>query len=277
MKSYKVSLKKEYGTEGGELECILGNDIYDTGAAEWRRPAVIVVPGGGYWMVSKREGEPVAEAFLARGFQTFVLTYLCRPDGVRYPEQLTELAAAVDYVKKHAEEMSVNPDEIFVVGFSAGGHLAGDLAVEWDCVAQKTGLELDCRPTAVGLSYPVISYDCGHTDSFENLLEGYTEEAKEVLRKELSLDSRVTESTAPAFIWTTAEDTCVPAENSMVFALALAKKKIPYELHVYPRGEHGSSVCNKEINIGGKEFLRKNNAWLDNCASFFRQFVKEDF
>ena len=277
MKSYTVSLKEVYGIDGGELACILADSPFDVPEPEWRRPAVIVVPGGGYWMVSKREGEPVAAGFLARGFQTFILTYLCRPDGARYPEQLTELAAAVDYVKKHADEMHVNPDEVFVVGFSAGGHLTADLAVEWQCVAQKTGRDFDCRPRAVGLAYAVISRKCRHSDSYINLLEGYTDEAKKQLEEELCLDARVTKNTPPAFLWTTAEDTCVPPENTLVYALALDRNKIPYELHIYPQGNHGSSDCDWEVNPSCAEYLRKNAEWLDDCARFFRLYTAEKF
>ena len=95
MKNYKVSLKETYGIEGGELECILLDLPFDRETPEWKRPAVIVVPGGGYHMVSKREGEPIASAFLARGFQAFVLTYTTAPEGAAYPDQLIQLAAAV--------------------------------------------------------------------------------------------------------------------------------------------------------------------------------------
>ena len=88
MKSYKVSLKETYGLEGGELECMLSESPFDVPSPEWRRPAVVVVPGGGYCMVSKREGEPVANYFLAKGFQTFILTYRTCTEGSCYPEQL---------------------------------------------------------------------------------------------------------------------------------------------------------------------------------------------
>lgn len=189
-------------------------------APDWKRPAVIVVPGGAYWGVSKREGEPVASQFLARGFQTFILTYLCSPDGVSYPEQLIELSAAVDYVKKHAAEYNVNADEVFVVGFSAGGHLTADLAVEYASVKEKSGLELDCRPKAVGLGYPVISSKAGHEDSYINLLSGYTEEARGELMKSLDLDQEVTDDTPPAFIWTTSTDTCVPSRQFSALRLS---------------------------------------------------------
>ena len=112
MKAYTVDLKEEYPVQGGKLECLLMDMPFDC-QMEWKRPAMIVVPGGGYAMVSMREGAPIAAAYFARGFQTFILTYLCVGDDVRYPEQLCELAAAVDYVKKNADALHVNKDEIF--------------------------------------------------------------------------------------------------------------------------------------------------------------------
>lgn len=276
MKTYTVDLAKEYGLEGGSLSCILMDIPYDIGGENWKRPAVIVVPGGGYGMVSKREGEPVAAAFLSKGFQTFVLTYLVASDDVRYPEQLLEVGAAVDYVKKHAQEMHVNPNEIFVVGFSAGGHLTADLAVEYASVSEKMGREVDCKPTAVGLSYPVISKNHGHQGSYENLLNGYTDEAKEELLKTLNLDEAVDETTTPAFIWATATDDCVPADNALRFALALDKHHVPYELHVYPRGGHGLSTGDLEVNTPNPA-LDRLKVWMGECAKFFRLFTEEQY
>lgn len=275
-----VDLKEEYPfLQGGSLECIgMDYPMDDNGQDNWKRPAVIVVPGGGYGMVSKREGQPVAMGFLDRGFQVFVLTYLVMSDGVRYPEQLLELASATDYVKKHADEFFVNPDEVFVVGFSAGGHLTGNLAIEYASASQKAGVELDCRPTAVGLCYPVISKKHGHQGSYENLLNGYTEEAKEELLKTLNLDEAVCESTPPAFLWATAPDSCVPADNALRYALALANKGIDYELHIYPRGDHGLSRGDLETTAWTlPEYLERVRPWLADCASFFRLYTKEKF
>ncbi|MBQ8685647.1 MAG: alpha/beta hydrolase [Clostridia bacterium] len=277
MRVFSVDLKKEYNRKGGNLECYLASLPYDNANDAWKRPAVIVVPGGGYGFVSKREGEPVALEFLARGFHAFVLTYLIGGEnGVPYPEQLLELASAVDYVKKHAKEMNVNEKEVFVVGFSAGGHLTGDLAVEYAAVSDMAGRELDCKPTAVGLCYPVISKIHGHQGSYENLLYGYSEEEKSKLLRRLNLDWAVTKETPPAFIWTTAGDTCVPPDNALRFAMALGAKGVPYELHVYPQGEHGKSTGRSEINGEGAE-LSRIVAWNDDCASFFRLFTEEKF
>ena len=276
MKNYTVDLKTLYNVMGGTLECTLMENPWDGPNPDWKRPAVIVVPGGAYAMVSRREGWPVATEFLTRGFQTFVLTYLCNPGGARYPEQLTELACAVDYVRKNAAELNVNPDEIFVVGFSAGGHLTANLAVEWFDVSSKSGMELDCKPTAVGLGYPVITKKAGYVSTHNNLLEGYSEEAQEELLKTLNLDEGVTEKTAPSFIWTTATDSAVPASNSLAFALALAKNNVPYELHIYPQVNHGSSTGSLEIN-GAQAGIDRISEWMECCAKFFKLYVTEKF
>ncbi len=275
MKSYTVQLKDIYpNLQGGTLDCILMDPPFDHLAPDWRRPAVVVVPGGGYGMVSKREGEPIASHFLAKGFQVFILTYLIRGDGVCYPEQLFELSCAMDYVKTHAAEMRVNPDEVFAVGFSAGGHLVGNLAVEFSKAGETWNTPIDAKPKAVGLAYPVIRYDAGHKDSHNNLLWGYSDEEKEALLPSLNLDTRVTNDTPPAFIWSTTEDACVPPKNALMYALAMSEHHIPYELHVYPQGGHGSSACSFEVNGPQFDFLKKNRKWLDDCSDFFRMFSK---
>ena len=279
MKVKTVDLTAEYSfLQGGSLECIAGEYPFDAGnAANWKRPAVIVVPGGGSGMVSKREGEPIAQAFFAKGFQVFILTYLVAGDGVRYPEQLLELAAAVDYVKKNATEFSVNPNEIFAVGFSAGGHLVGNLCVEYQNVESKVGAAVDCKLAGAGLAYPVISRINGHIGSYENLLQGYTEEAKAELYKTLNLNESVTEQTPPAFVWATADDNAVPADNAIRYALALAQNRVPYELHIFPEGVHGLATGDEEINANPGPHLKQVSRWVDDCAAFFRRFTTEKF
>ncbi len=276
MKSITIDLKEAYGLQGGKLECIWVERPFDSGMERFARPAVIVVPGGGYGGVSRREGESVATRFLAAGYQAFILTYLVRPDGARYPEQLLELAASVDYVRSHAKEFCVNPDEIFPIGFSAGGHLVGNLAVEWQDISRHTDLQLDCAPTAVGLCYPVIRNDAGHADSHNNLLCGYSEEEKTALLHRLNLDEAVNEKTPPAFLWSSFEDGCVPPKNALLYALAMEKARIRYELHIYPCADHGKSTCDFEVN-GNEPSLLKNGRWVEECTSFFRLFVKEPF
>lgn len=272
----KVNLKEEYGLQGGELQCICIDCPFD-GAKGWKRPAVIVVPGGGYGMTSNREAEVIAMPFMARGFQVFVLRYLTAKEGVRYPEELLELAASFDYVRKHAEEFSVNPNEVFAVGFSAGGHLVANLSCEHMLIEEKYGKPLDCKPTAVGLSYPVIYYN-GHQGSFINLTQGMPEAERDATIASLELDTRVTAETSPAFIWSTFEDQLVPCENSLRYATALKEAGIRFELHIYPFGAHGLASSDNEVSdYYGVNAVEHSRGWIDDCCKFFRIYVEEPY
>ena len=121
--------------QGGEIELLCMQDPGGRGA--YSRPMVIVVPGGAYRFVSDREGAPVAADFFKEGYQVCVFKYLCSDKGATYPEQLLELAAAVDYIKKNSARLSVTPEEIFMVGLSAGGHLVADYSLEYETINQK--------------------------------------------------------------------------------------------------------------------------------------------
>ena len=122
MKVQTYALKEHYHLQGGELTAYIGEMPFDFHVEGWKRPAVIVVGGGGYAMVSKREVEPVVFQFLAKGFHVFSLCYETAP-AVRYPEELLELACAVDFIRKNAEAFTVNPDEIFAVAYAQEGKI----------------------------------------------------------------------------------------------------------------------------------------------------------
>ncbi len=276
MKLTKIDLKYEYDVHGGVLIGYVCDMPFDEQKIGWKRPALIVVGGGGYAMVSKREAEPIALRFFAKGFQVFTLEYECAPQGVHYPEQLRQLACAVDYVKQNAEEFSVNREEIFLIGFSAGAHLVGNLSTDYTQAIEAYGKPLDCKVSGVGLCYPVISLKYGHVGSFDNLFCGAPLDEKNALIHKVLLDEIVCERTAPAFIWTTAADSVVPVGNSLRYAESLSAQGIAFELHIYPQGEHGLSTCDREINPD-YPFLDKNGKWIDDCASFFRLFIKENY
>ena len=276
MKVVNVDLKKEYALEGGQLTCILNtqlNEVDPTTYANLNRPALIVVPGGAYNIVSEREAENVAIEFLAKGFQTFVLTYSTAKEGKHYPQQFLQLACAVDYVKKHAKELCVNEKQIFAIGFSAGGHLVGNMAVDWQNASTIYGKTLDAKPTAVGLCYPVITNTLEYKNTHKNLLEGYEEKNIAKLLQTLNLDQAVSSLTPPSYIWTTAEDEAVPCENALVYALACAKNKVPYELHVYPKGPHGVSTGKKDVNPDFNDAYV--TSWIEECTTFFKRFIEE--
>ena len=280
MRNFQVELKTQYPVKGGVLKCYLTDRPSVRKVSEWKRPAVIIVPGGSYRAVCQLEAEPIALEFLSRGFHAFVLNYVVAGEqGEPYPEQLLELGSAIDYVKQNAEEFYVNRQEIFILGFSAGGHLTANLCVEYSSIQRRMGKEMDCKPTAVGLCYPVISKKNGHQRSFDNLLYGYSETEKEELLKTLNLNEAVTKDTPPAFIWTKTLDPIVPSDNALRYAQALYNNGVLYELHVYPYPGHGGSALNSELHPSGiaPPQNKRMSRWMDDCAEFFRLFIEENF
>ena len=273
MKYESVELKENYPfLAGGTLRIWCMDEPW----SPWRkgvRPLAIVLPGGGYRGVSNCESDPIAAEFFAKGYQVAILRYLCCEQGVRYPEQLYELACAVDYVKRNAERLEVNPKEIFAVGFSAGGHLVADYTNECFTLEERMGMTFPPELAAVGLGYPVIDE---HEDSFDNLLCGYPPEEKQTLKEFLKQTDRVSAKTAPTFLWTTAEDCTVPPSNTLRYALALDKAGVPYELHVYPKGGHGMANGALELN-DNTEAAVVLSAWVKDMIRFFRSFCVEKY
>lgn len=224
-------------------------DNFDEFSAGRVRPAVIICPGGGYRFTSKREGEPIAIQMMAAGIQAFVLEYSVAP--AEYPTALLQLATAVKTVREHANEWHVDPNRILVAGFSAGGHLAAHLSVEWakDWISKALHTTKEMiRPNGCILSYPVISSGpFAHQDSFMALLG--TQYSDEMLEK-VSLEKQVTADMPPVFIWHTFTDETVPTENSLLFVQALREQKISTEFHLYPVGTHGLSLATAETDAG---------------------------
>lgn len=208
------------------------------------RPVVVICPGGGYAMTSDREAEALAIQFMSMGYHAVILRYSCAP--AVYPTALLELASVVSLLRKNAEKWHIDQDKIIVQGSSAGGHLAASYGVFWkkDFLAESLHTKPEqLRPNGLILNYPVItSGPFAHRDSFKNLLGDRYEE----LVEKMSLEKQVTEDTPKTFIWHTYTDDCVPAENSLLFVMALKEKNIPTEFHLYPVGGHGLGLATKE-------------------------------
>lgn len=218
-----------------------------------KRKAMIICPGGGYGWLSEREAEPVALQYFAAGLNVFVLRYSVQQKAADYAP-LIEGCLAVKYLRDHADELYVDPDHVFITGFSAGGHLAAWVGTMWhipEVAAHLDGADQAlCKPTATLPCYPVISAEPGvrHDGSIRTLNGGKPGDEEGMQR--FSLDKAVDERTAPAFLWHTASDTCVSVMNSILYAAALSKNNIPFELHVFPAGPHGLSICNQETWAG---------------------------
>ena len=202
------------------------------------RPAVVVFPGGGYSFTYGGEAEPIALAFVAAGFCAFVLDYSVYP--ARFPQALLEGLTSVRFVRENAEKYEIDPNRISVCGFSAGGHLAACTGTLWNHDCLNGLLEGDrtlYRPNTLILSYPVINPL--HRGSFLNLFSKNESELTNEVIDLLSLERQVSSDTPPTFLWHTSDDTCVPVESSLAFAMALAKNKIPFEMRIWENGGHG--------------------------------------
>jgi len=224
-----------------------------------KKPCMVVCPGGGYGFCSRREAEPIAIKFMNMGFNVFVISYSVAPK--RYPLAVLEVASLFKYIKQNGEKWNCDIEKIGICGFSAGGHLTAYYSTCYDIDIIKEKLGETFRPTASVLCYPVISADkkIAHQGSFLNLLGEYPEGER---LNEFSTDMRVNENTPPAFIWHTASDNVVPVENSLRYAAALSRYKIPFSLHIYPFGYHGLSTVDDTLNTSLEENMLYAKEWI---------------
>ncbi|MBP5293125.1 MAG: alpha/beta hydrolase [Clostridia bacterium] len=230
-----------------------------------KRPVVLVCPGGAYYLCSAREAEPIAMTFYAKGYNVFVLNYVEKAE-LEYPVHLRELAASVGFIKDRAEEFHIDPDRIFLIGFSAGAHLAASMGVFWNREDLYEGTPYQrgyFRVAGMMLCYPVItSGEKANRGSFINLLKERANDPKWL--DEVSLEKQVGPDTAPAYIWHTADDPGVPVENALYFCEALSAHHVPYELHIYPHGPHGMSLCDKQTGMPDPYVA----TWVDEALHF---------
>lgn len=202
------------------------------------RGAVVVCPGGGYQMKADHEGDPVAMMLNEAGISAYVLDYRVAP--CHHLAPLTDALRAIRVVR------SMGYGKVGILGFSAGGHLtcsAATLYTPGDPDAEDPIERLSSRPDAFVPCYAVVSLSqFPHAGSRLSLLGEALGDDQMVVRR-FSAEQNVTSDTPPAFIWHTASDNCVPVENSLLLAAALAAKKVPYELHIFAEGPHGLGLA----------------------------------
>jgi acetyl esterase/lipase len=223
--------------------------------------AVVVVPGGGYGMRAEHEGEPIARWLNTLGISAFVLRYRVAP--YRYPAALLDAQRAIRTVRHDADAYGIDPRRVGLLGFSAGGHLTATAGTQYDRGRPDAADPIDrqsCRPDALVLCYAVITLKepYAHLGSRDNLLGPDFDPA---LRDSLCNDERVTDDTPQTFLWHTSDETPVPVQNSLLFASALHKHNVPFDLHVYAKGQHGLGLALDHPYARG---------WTGACADWLR-------
>lgn len=227
--------------------------------------SVVVCPGGGYAGLAGHEGKDYALWLNEQGIAAFVLKYRLGSDGYHHPAMLQDAARAVRLVRAHAGDWKLDSKRIAIMGSSAGGHLASTLLTHFDAGNTNAADRIDrqsSRPDLGILCYAVITMgQFTHQGSKNNLL-GSAPTAEQIC--DLSNELQVNAQTPPCFLWHTFEDTTVPVENSLQFAEALRKAKVPFDLHIYQKGRHG-------LGLGSREWdPARRLPWTEDLAYWLR-------
>lgn len=211
--------------------------------------AILVCPGGGYARRAPHEAGVVAEWLNTLGITGIVVHYRVAP--YKHPQPLNDLSQAMRISRQRSDEWGIDPLRIGVLGFSAGGHLAATLSTHYTP---------DTRPALSILLYPVITLHppSAHTGSRQNLLADPTDPD---LVNLLSNEMHVTPDTPPAFMFHTVSDPGVPVENSLMYASALRKNGVKFELHCYQEGRHGVGLAQNNPML---------STWPMLCANWLR-------
>ena len=225
--------------------------------------AVVICPGGGYSHLSDiKEGSDVAKWLNSLGISAFVLKYRL---GMRYhqPNQLLDAARALRTVRANSKQWNIDPGRIGILGFSAGGHLAATLGTHFDAgkadVADAVE-HVSSRPDLIILVYPVITMgEFTHAGSKKYLL-GDSPTLEQI--KNYSNELWVAKDTPPTFLVHSVADPGVPVENSLLFADALRKSGVPFEIHLYEKGPHGFGLAQMDPIL---------SSWLERCADWLKE------
>jgi acetyl esterase/lipase len=233
--------------------------------------AAVICPGGGYGgLALGHEGTQVAEWLNSLGVGAFILKYRLGPR-YHHPAMLQDASRAIRTVRARAKEWDLDPARVGVIGFSAGGHLASTVGTHFDAGRPDDSDAVErvsSRPDFMVLVYPVVALATpyGHRGSLRNLLGN--DPPKELVES-LSNETRVTKETPPTFLAHTNGDLGVPAENSLLFVLALRKANVPVEFHLFEKGPHGLGLGggSREHHIAAEPAF---GAWPGLCATWLK-------
>ena len=224
--------------DGYILDCDLALGQYA------KRPAIVVCPGGGYVYCAKSEGEPIALAYAAKGFHTFVLRYSTGRQAAGFAP-LEEVSWVIGYIRENADKWGIDPEKIVTCGFSAGGHLAF-----------SAGLLAENKPNAMILGYPATSApNLPGADFMLKLLTGKTDPTDED-SVQFELISKITKDAPPVFVVATAED-FLTGMGALPIAQKYCQLGLQYELHIFQHGPHGYGLANETTSDGSSRYMNE--------------------
>lgn len=231
------------------------------------KTAIIILPGGSYHHLGiNNEGHQVAKALAHEGYSAFVLRYSTGMYGYSYPTMMEDIQRAVMLVKENASAYGINADKVGLLGFSAGGHLAGWMGTYYDTnFLARYGLNpsVTLKPAFVAMIYPVVSMADGitHVRSRRNLLAANHPVS---LRKTLSLEENVREDMPPVFLMTCMDDPVVDPQNTLRYSAILEDKHVPHRLLLYRKGGHGFGYDPEAGHETAALWMREFLLWLNN-------------
>ena len=252
--------------DGGELE-IFKNPKKEvkietkTGTIFKSDIVFLIIPGGSYWKLGVPEQEPVAKKFFSLGYSSAILKYSVYPKcyPTNYQQGITSL-----------EVLSLQFSKTIILGFSAGGHLAGLLGT--------TDRKKIYNAVGMILCYPVISFvEKVHEYSRNNFFGNVTEN-NEKNQKLFSIDYRVNNNTLPTFIWTIKNDKKVPYENTLFMIKKLKENNVTFDYKIYENGIHGMALADETaIRKGIKEYKNDEVAkWVGLACNFSEKIIKNN-
>lgn len=275
-----------------------------------KRGAVLICPGGAYLYCSDREGEPIAMAFSAMGYQTFVLRYSVYNENngknamdqvipdmktpwkekefIKYPGPVRDIGKALLCIHEHAEEWHVDEEKIAVCGFSAGAHNCAMYAVNYnkpEITELLNSESKSIRPAAMILGYmlsdyvDLVKYDGEAMDLFQASLLAYA--GDEIMHdnkyaEKVSPARNVNVDTPPMFLWATARDQLVNPMHTLKMAAALNEYQIPYELHIFEEGEHGMALATMATAAEKSQIDDDVAAWISMADKWLKKRMKID-
>lgn len=283
MKNQKIKL--DYN---GELETYIIDSQISYNVHK-KRPAIIICPGGAYMIHAKKESEPIALTFMQKGYHCFVLKYAVATDrdnpnseinpNAKYPIPVLQLMESIHIVKQNAEHWFIDINQVYIMGFSAGGHVCASLGVRWKDETLINQLSFkpqdnELQPTGMILGYPMLAHN---TKEFNQLYNSQfnektlkmmnyvlyqTDNPSENQINSINLINYISKDTIPTFIWHSTDDCVVDSRNSTKFVEKMIYYGIPCEYHLFGHGNHGKSVSSELISMNENEIDSHLNLWV---------------